>query len=251
MKKQSRVALVTGGAVRIGRAICEALAGDGFDVVIHCNRSVKEACTLAARIRRRGVRAWVVEQVLDDERSCVQLIRRALDEAGRLDVLVNNAAIFHKGGLAGLTGTELMEEFKVNCFAPVLLMREFARRARRGCVVNLLDRRIAANDPECPSYSVSKKALAAFTEEMALILAPGFRVNAVAPGPILPPPGKGVAYFRDRAGRIPLARKITPGEVAAAVVTLIRMEAVTGQVLFVDGGQHLLGGMVEGRMVDG
>lgn len=232
---------MTGGAVRIGRAIGEALAAEGIDVVIHCNRSVKEAQALAQRIRRTGRRAWVVQQELNDEPSCVNLIQRALEEAGRLDFLVNNAAVFHKAALEKVTGAALTAEFNMNCFVPVLLIREFARRVKRGGVVNLLDRRIAANDPECPVYSVSKKALAAFTTELALALAPRIRVNAVAPGPVLPPPGKGMAYLHDRAGRIPMQRKMAPEDVAAGVVAMLRFESVTGQVLFVDGGQHLLG----------
>ncbi len=241
MKLRGRTALVTGGAVRIGRAICEALAAEGCHVVIHCSRLVKEAGQLATRLRRQGVRVQVAQQALGDEASCAALIRSALTQAGRLDFLVNNAAVFHKAPFEGMTGEGLLEEFRTNCFVPVLLMREFARRVRRGAVVNLLDRRIATQDPDCPVYSVSKKALAAFSVEAALALAPRIRVNAVAPGPVLPPPGKGEAYLHDRAGRIPLERKISPADVAGAVVSLLEMDAVTGQVLFVDGGQHLLG----------
>lgn len=241
MRAYSKVALVTGGAVRIGGAICEALAREGIHVVIHCNRSAAAADILARRLRRGGVKAWVVRQELRDQDSCEALIRNVRKLAGRLDFLVNNAAVFHKQRLAVVTWADLEEEFRVNCFVPVCLMRAFAMQTRRGKVVNLLDRRVAANDPECPVYSVSKKALAAFTTEAALALAPGIVVNAVAPGPVLPPPGKGMSYLHDRAGRIPLACKVKPADVAAGVLTMLRLESVTGQILFVDGGQHLLG----------
>lgn len=241
MKLPGKTVLVTGGAVRLGKAICEALADEGCHVVIHCHRSGKAAERLAAQLRRQGVRSWVVEQDLKDEASCERLIQAAFQAAGRVDVLVNNAAIFHKVRLEETTETELAQEFTVNCFVPVMLARSFARRVRRGCVVNLLDRRIRANDPACLAYSLSKKALAAFTVEAALALAPRIRVNAVAPGPVLPPPGEGMRALYDRAGRIPMGRRVTPRDVADGVVALLRMESVTGQVLFVDGGQHLLG----------
>lgn len=241
MKSDGKVALVTGGAVRIGRAICEALAREGIHVVIHCNHSAAAADSLAQRLGRGGGKAWVVRQELRDEASCEALIRNARKTAGRLDYLVNNAAVFHKQRLDVLTWADLEAEFRINCFVPVCLMRAFAMQARRGKVVNLLDRRVAANDPECPAYSASKKALAAFTTEAALALSPGVTVNAVAPGPVLPPPGKGRSYLHDRAGRIPLARKVKPSDVAAGVLAMLRLESVTGQILFVDGGQHLIG----------
>ncbi len=241
MNLRNKTVLVTGGAVRIGKAICGALADEGCHVVIHCHRSIKAAERLAVQLKRRGVQAWVVGQELLNESSCESLVQTAFRVAGRVDVLVNNASIFHKVRLEKTTEMELNQEFTVNCFVPVMLTRIFARRARRGCVVNLLDRRIKAHDQACLAYSLSKKALAAFTEEAALALAPKIRVNAVAPGPVLPPPGAGMSALHDRAGRIPLGRRVTPREVAAGVVALIGMESVTGQILFVDGGQHLLG----------
>ena len=241
MKRQKKTVLVTGGAVRIGKAICEALAEAGYNVVIHCNRSEKAAVLLAEQLEKRGVKAWAVGQDLWDEVSCEELIDAAFYVAGRVDALVNNAAIFHRVTLAETTEEELTQEFTVNCFVPAMLTRSFARRARRGCVVNMLDRRVQSNDTDCMAYSLSKKALASFTEEAALALAPGIRVNAVAPGAILPPPGSKGKRIRDLAGRIPLQRQVTPRDVAGAVVTLLSMESVTGQILFVDGGQHLLG----------
>jgi NAD(P)-dependent dehydrogenase (short-subunit alcohol dehydrogenase family) len=169
------------------------------------------------------------------------LLDNALARAGRLDILVNNAAVFHKHALTDANEARLRAEFGINLFVPVLLTRLFAQRVRAGGVINLLDRRIAANDPACLPYSLSKKALAAFTGEAALALAPGIVVNAVAPGAVLPPPRKGVEYLHDRAGRAPLGRRVRPRDVAAATVALLKLDGVTGQTIFVDGGQHLLG----------
>jgi len=241
MKIRGKTALVTGGAVRIGKAICEALADEGCNVVIHCSRSEPAAQQLAEQIQARGVKAWVVREAIDSEADCRSLISAALKQAKHLDILINNAAVFHKHRLTTVTERKLTLEFGINLFAPICLTRFFAEQASEGAVINLLDRRIMANDPECIPYSLSKKALAAFTREAALALAPAFTVNAVAPGAVLPPPGKGAQYLHDHAGRIPMKNRVTPQDVAAGVVALLKLAGITGQTLFVDGGQHLLG----------
>ena len=236
-----QVALVTGGAVRIGRAIARALAAAGYGVVVHYRASAKPAAEVCLELRALGVPAWRVHGVLDTEVGCRALLEAALEKAGRLDVLINNAAVFHKQALRHIDEAALRGEFETNLFAPVLLTRQFAQVARRGSIVHLLDRRIAGNDPTCIPYLLSKKALAAFTESAALALAPRFTVNAVAPGPVLPPPGRPIRYLKERAGRIPLDRPVSPEEIARAVLFLIQSRSTTGQILFVDGGQHLLG----------
>ncbi len=241
MRLHGKTALITGGAVRIGRAICEALAAQGCNVVIHCSRSLLAADNLAKRLRGRDVKAWVVKEAIDSEADCRSLMAAALRQAGRLDILVNNAAVFHKSRLKVVSEKKLQLEFGINLFAPILLTRLFAEQTERGAVVNLLDRRIKAHDLDCLPYSLSKKALAAFTEEAALSLAPGITVNAVAPGPVLPPPGKGPHVLRERAGAIPMKCRLTPQDIAAGVVMCLKVEGMTGQIIFMDGGQHLLG----------
>ena len=240
MKLNGKVALVTGGAVRIGRAICEALAREGCDVVIHCRRSTREAGRLAKHLRRQGVRALVASADLRLESAGRALIRKAVQWGGRLDILVNNAAVFHKDSLRTLTGGKVQEEFAVNLFAPLWLTRAFADVVRRGAVINLLDRRITGLDTACLPYLLAKKALAEATRIMALALAPAVRVNGVAPGAVLPPSGKGREYLQDKAGPVPLRRQVAPCDVAEAVIFLLKNDALTGQILFVDGGQHLI-----------
>jgi pteridine reductase len=243
MGVQRKTALVTGGAVRIGKAIVEQLAAAGYGVVIHANQSLRAATTQANAIRRHGGRAWVVCGALDGEAECRAVIESAHRLAGRLDVLVNNAAVFHKDGIETVTEAALLADMRINCFVPVLLTRYFAERSRKGCVINLLDRRVASHDSTCIPYLLSKTALAEFTRTAALALAPRIRVNGVAPGAVLPPPGKGRAHLRDSAGPVPLQRQVTPRDVAEAVLALAGAEAITGQIVFVDGGQHLLGEM--------
>jgi pteridine reductase len=236
MTLQGKVALVTGGAARIGAAICRALAAEGASVVIHCRRSKREAAALA-----KEVRGWVAQSDLNSEAACDRLIEQAVCIAGRLDILVNNAAVFHKDSLRTVSGKKLLDEFWPNLFAPILLMRAFAAQARRGKIVNLLDRRIASLDTSSVPYVLTKKAFAEATRMAALELAPGITVNSVAPGAVLPPPGKGMKYLHDNAGPAPLKRPVTSKEIAEAVVFLLRSDSVTGQIVFVDGGQNLLG----------
>jgi pteridine reductase len=241
MDLDGKTALVTGGAVRIGRAICEALANNGCRVVIHFNRSAAEASQLARTLRKAGVEAFTVGGDLSTEKGCERVVKQARDKAGALDILVNNAAVFHKDSLRSSTQAKTLLEFRTNLLAPMSLMKEFARTCRQGKIVNLLDRRIVGRDPECLPYVLSKKALAEATLSAALELAPGITVNAVAPGAVLAPPGKGEAYVRDLAGMSPLKSRVQPRDVAEAVVFLLRSDTITGQIVFVDGGQHLLG----------
>ena len=162
-------------------------------------------------------------------------------EFGHLDILVSNAAVFHKDSLRNVSGKKLLDEFWPNLFAPILLIRAFASRVEKGKIVNLLDRRIAGLDVSSVPYLLTKKALAELTRLAALELAPGITVNGIAPGPVLPPPGKGKSYLRDHAGSVPLNKRITPEDIADAVIFLLKNDAITGQILFVDGGQNLLG----------
>jgi NAD(P)-dependent dehydrogenase (short-subunit alcohol dehydrogenase family) len=242
---EGKTALVTGGAVRIGRAIGEALAGEGCNVIVHCNTSRSAARQLVQRLRAGGVGAWAVQARLRGESDCERLMARAVRVAGKVDILVNNAAVFHKHGLRDTSEARLMTELRINALVPVFLTRSFARRLARGApgpagkVVNLLDRRIAGGGAGCLPYLLSKKMLAEFTAIAALELAPGITVNAVAPGPVLPPAAGSRSAAKEPAGTLPLGRRIAPRDVAMAVIYLLQSDAVTGQVIFVDGGQHL------------
>ena len=236
MELRGKMALVTGGAVRIGRAICEALAREGANVIVHYGTSEREAGELCEELRAKGVTAKAVRADLADPAD----LQRLLPAAGPVDVLVNSAAVFHKDRIGDVTAEKLLGEFWPNLFAPMLLTRAFADQGRPGAVVNILDRRITSHDTSCVPYLLAKKGLAEFTALAALEFAPGITVNAVAPGPILPPPGKDSSYIKEQGGVVPLGVTFEPKDVADAVVFLLKQDKVTGQVLFVDGGQHLL-----------
>lgn len=229
MVLEGKRALVTGGALRIGKAITEALQRVGAEVVVHYRNSKTEAESLSP---------FTVQADLNRLEDCARLVERA----GPLDILINNASIFTKDSVADSTPERVRREFNVNLFAPMELTRAFAAQMTgKGAVVNLLDRRIRCNDTTCVSYSITKKALANLTHLAALEYAPDITVNAVAPGPILPPPGSSAESACERAGNIPLAALPSPENIAEATLFLLQAEAITGQIICVDGGQHLLG----------
>jgi pteridine reductase len=241
MEFEGKTALITGGAVRLGRSIARHLAGRGVNIVIHYRSSAGPAEALRDELRGLGVTSTLVKGDLVSEAACVEAIRDAYAGAGGLDILVNNAAVFHKDRLADVTEANVMSEFWPNLFAPLFLIRSFAARAESGRIVNMLDRRIVSDDVECVPYLLSKKGLYALTRLAALELAPRFTVNGVAPGVLLPPPGKDDAYMRQHGGVVPLNYQCTPEDIADAVVYLVESDAITGQVIYIDGGKHLLG----------
>lgn len=228
---KGRRALVTGGAVRIGRAITEALLAEGAEVIVHFRNSEKEADTFWPNI---------IQADLSNPAQCETLIERAAAQFGPIDILVNNAAVFHQTQLADATYDAVMKELQPNLLAPLALIRGFARQTKTGKIINLLDRRITSHDTTCIPYMLSKKGLEELTKLAALDLAPGITVNAVAPGAILPPPKQADNPAWEYAGTIPLGKRPTPADVASAVLYLLKSDHITGQTIFVDGGQNLL-----------
>jgi NAD(P)-dependent dehydrogenase (short-subunit alcohol dehydrogenase family) len=237
--KAERVALVTGAAVRIGRATALALADEGMSVVVHFRRSEAEAAGLCQELEACGVRAWSVQGDFADPAAAERVVERALTASGSLDVLINNASIFPRDDLETVTFDGLLDNIRVNAWAPFAASRAFARRMGRGHIVNLLDSRVEDADWSHVGYILSKHVLAAMTRLMALAFAPDIAVNAVAPGLILPPPGAPHDYIDALADTVPLAQHGEPEHVARAVAYLATSEFVTGEVIYVDGGRNL------------
>jgi NAD(P)-dependent dehydrogenase (short-subunit alcohol dehydrogenase family) len=238
--RERGAALVTGGAKRIGRAICLELAAAGFDVAVHHRDSDDEAAALVAAIEGLGRRATALSADLADVVATHALIGRAVQALGPLSVLVNNASVFGDDRLDTITGESWSEHLDVNLRAPVLLAQGFARQAPDGAViVNILDQRVLKPDPRFFSYSLSKSALWFATRTMAQDLAPRIRVNGVGPGPTLPSVHQAAGEFEAEARGTPLQRAGSPEAVASAVRWLVDADLVTGQMIAVDGGQHL------------
>jgi NAD(P)-dependent dehydrogenase (short-subunit alcohol dehydrogenase family) len=233
-------ALVTGGAKRIGRAICLELAAAGFDVAIHHRDSADEAGRLADEVEALGGRGVALSADLADVEATHALVGRAVDALGPLSVLVNNASVFADDRLDSLTGDSWAAHMDVNLRAPVMLAQAFAAQAPDGAaIVNILDQRVLKPDPRFFSYGLSKSALWVATRTMAQALAPRIRVNGVGPGPTLPSVHQAAGEFEAEARATLLQRAGSPEAVARAVRWLVDAEQVTGQMIAVDGGQHL------------
>ncbi len=236
-----KTALVTGGAKRIGRAIAVALAAEGANAVIHYRSSADDAEATAEHVRELGAEAWTVPADLADPAETAGLFDRAANAAGPIDLLVNNAAIFEPSSLTDFKPADLWRTMQVNALAPLELARAFAARRRGGAIVNVLDTKVVDYDRRHVAYHLSKRALLSLTRMMALEFAPTVRVNAVAPGLILPPPGKDRSYLERLASSNPLNKVGSLSQVTDAVLFLLGNEFVTGQVIFIDGGQHMNG----------
>lgn len=236
------VALVTGGAVRIGRAICLTLAEAGYDVVIHVRQPSPEAESCRLAVEAAGARTAVVAAELADADAVAALLPQANAALGAVSLLVNNASEFHPDGVGVLDIARWDRHFAVNLRAPAFLAEALAAQLppdMKGCVVNLIDQRVLKPTPTYLSYSLTKNGLWDATRLMAQALAPRVRVNAVAPGPTLANQRQRPEDFARQAAAVPLGRGPIPGEIAEAVLFLARAESVTGQMLAVDGGQHL------------
>ena len=253
-------ALVTGAGQRIGRVIALALAKAGYDIALHCNASREKAEAVAQEIRAQGREAKLFSCNLEDSVATSALISTVIAEVGTLQVLVNNASVFlkdelldgHAGGdtLALPLTPNWQRNFAVNLQAPIILTEAFAKQflaahpARdkhpRGGIINMLDQRVLKLNPLFFSYTLSKTALWTATRTLAQSLAPLIRVNGVGPGPTLANSVEREAAFVREAQSVLLGEAVNPQAVADAVVYLCGAESVTGQMLAVDNGQHLV-----------
>jgi NAD(P)-dependent dehydrogenase (short-subunit alcohol dehydrogenase family) len=239
---ERKVALVTGGAKRVGAAIVRALAAEGYAVVIHCNASRGEAEALARDIAGQGGTAAVVAADLANPEAVAGLMAAAAAPFGPPTLLVNNASVYLADTLTTIDVPTWNRQFSVNIRAPSVLAGDFARMlpaGEEGAIVNIVDQRVLKLTPQFYSYTLSKAALHAATTTMAQALAPRIRVNAVGPGPVLPSVHDGETLFVQEAAGTPLGRSVPPDDIAAAVVYLAGARSVTGRMIAVDAGQHV------------
>ena len=229
-------ALVTGGVVRLGRAMAVHLARQGCDVAIHCHGSAQKADAVIAEIRGLGVRAEVYPCDFTDLNQSEQLIERVVRDFSDLSLLVNSAANFVQENVEATRTQTLKDSFHINLMSPYLLMREYKKRVNRGMVVNILDERIQKNIPTFADYSVTKVGLSHLSQLAAVEWGQTVRVNAIAPGLILPPAGGTEDYLKREAKKIPVKNHGTVEDICRALDYLIESPFVNGETLFVDGG---------------
>lgn len=237
-----RAALVTGAGRRIGRSIALSLAETGWAVAVHYRASAAAAEALVAEITGGGGRAVALAADLGREQETQTLVPRAVEALGPLTCLVNNAAAFERDEAADATRESWDLHMETNLRAPFVLTQAFAQQLpaeAEGAVINLLDQRVWNLTPHFVTYTLSKTGLWALTRTLALALAPRIRVNGIGPGPTLPSTRQSEPEFSRQQAMMPLGRGATPEEIARAVQFILASPALTGQMLALDGGQHL------------
>ncbi len=237
-----KAALVTGAGRRIGRAIALDLAAQGWAVAVHYHRSGRAAAEMVAQIVQAGGQAVALSADLGSEAEVQALLPAAVERLGPLTLLVNNASRFERDGVEDATRESWDTHMEANLRAPFVLSQAFAAHLppdERGLIVNLLDQRVWNPTPHFLSYTLSKMGLWALTRTLAQALAPRIRVNGIGPGPTLRNDRQTEEEFSAQWDSTPLRRGTTPEEICAALRFLIAAPAMTGQMIALDGGEHL------------
>jgi len=232
--------IVTGGAKRIGAAIARHFARHGYDVALHYHRSGGDALMVKNEIDALGVACLIFDHDLADSAGLGGFMQKIHDAMPHCSVLVNNASIFEQAGLTETEEALFDRQFNINFKAPFFLTQAFAKYFRTGSIINILDTDIAQVNIEHFSYLLSKKALASFTPMAARALGPDVRVNGICPGYVLPHSEPDAAYIEKVGTMLPLNGHATVDAVAEAVFWLSRQEHITGQIIYIDGGKHVL-----------
>ena len=238
-----KTVLVTGAAKRLGRAIALDLAGDGWNVAVHYHGSSADAETVAAEIRAKGVKCATFAANFAKEEDTARLVPAAVKALGPLTALINSASLFENDDWQSATRKTWDDHIETNLRAPLLLSQMFAKQLpgrEAGNIINIIDQRVLKPTPQFLSYSVSKAALYWLTVTLAQGMGPHIRVNAVGPGPTLRNPRQSEEDFSRQRDATILKRGADPSDICGAVRYLLAAPAVTGQMLAVDGGQHLI-----------
>ena len=239
----SRAILITGAGARVGRYLAKGLAADGWAIAIHYNRSEAGADALAREIKEQGGRAAIVQGNLFVPQDLDNLLSRASAVLGEpITALINNASTFEDDSAEGFTRASYDYHMDINLRAPVMLAQQLAKQCPKGeigCVINMIDQRVLNPDPTFFTYAMSKSALHWATKTLAQSLAPHIRVNAIGPGPTLKNHSQSDAEFADEAASTLLGTGSPPESLLDAARYLLSAKSVTGQMIAVDGGQHL------------
>ncbi|WP_322099409.1 SDR family oxidoreductase [Haematospirillum jordaniae] len=235
-------ALVTGAGRRIGREIALSLAADGIAVAVHCHTSTTEAHQVVAEIEANGGKAIVVQANLARDDETESLFQKVTNHLGPIGILVNNASTFTYDDVVTATRDSWDHHMETNLRAPFVLAQSMASTLdtdQQGCIVNIIDQRVWNLTPHFMTYTLSKAGLWALTQTLALALSPRIRVNAIGPGPTLPSSRQTEEQFRSQCDNVPLHHGTNPSEIADAVRFLVAARSMTGQMIALDGGQHL------------
>lgn len=232
---KGKTALITGSARRLGREIALSLAKQGVNIIVHYKKSEKETTALLASLREFGVKANSIQADLHSESGIEKLAKEV-----SYDFLINNASIYPESELKDLSYQTLLDNFSIHSFAPLLLSKSFLQKKRKGAIVNIIDCKIETHHRTHLAYHLSKKSLKDVTLFLAKELAPDVRVNAVAPGLVIPPDKADAKKYTQGVIEInPLKRIPTVNEICEAVSFFLKTPSITAQILYLDGGRSL------------
>lgn len=234
-------AFITGSGKRLGRAMAEFLALQGYDVALHYNQSAAEVNELAdwLRVQYRGRLFPVVCHDLTNWKEAGKVFEQLPEQFNQISVLVNNASLYQPSTLTSATHEMMEQNFAVHCFAPMMLMQAFNRLFEKGLIVNILDTKVNRNEFSFAPYLLSKKSLAELTKMAALEWAPRIRVNGISPGPVLPAVGADESRFEQVILQTPLKEAVEIDEIVQTLNFFIQNKHITGQIIQVDSGSHL------------
>ncbi len=238
-----KTVLVTGAGSGLGRAMALDLAAEGMNIILHYHSSQETALSALAEVKSRGVKGWILKQDLTRTETIQELFPRALELSKHVDFLINSASVYTESTLDSLQPEDVIAAVNMNAVTPFLLARSFRNTCGKGAVINILDARMVDYDRKHVAYSLSKQMLFSLTRMMSVEFAPRIRVNAVAPGIITPPAGTGKKVLDRMKEATLLKRTGTPGEISAAVLSLMSNSFITGETIFVDGGRNIKGKM--------
>jgi pteridine reductase len=237
---KTKTAIVTGAAQRIGRELSLYLAKSGYDLLIHYHQSKSDALSLKAQVESMGQKAQVFSYNLQNIDHIEKDFSALFSTVNNLSLLINNASWFAKNKFETSSTNELVDQFRLHSFAPIILSKVFKNYCKKGHIINMLDTRISQNNSDASIYTLAKKSLSDATNIMALNFSPTIQVNAIAPGSILPPKINGKLQNEPVNQKNILNKVSSVKEILNGVDYLLKQKTVTGQCLYIDGGSHLL-----------
>jgi NAD(P)-dependent dehydrogenase (short-subunit alcohol dehydrogenase family) len=241
MKKKNL--LITGGSTRIGKEIALHFARRGWNIIIHYFNSSSEARILKKIIEKNKVKAILIKADLKNRKQVENIFSLAKKELGKIDCLVNNAALFEKDDILNFTSKNWNDHLNINLLAPAILIKNFAKQAPKKTssnIINIIDQRVFKLTPIFMSYTLSKSALYTLTKTMAMRLGPNIKVNGIAPGPTIKSKRQSTKHFNKQARSTLLKKPVRLKDICDTVEFLINNSSITGQVIAVDSGQNLM-----------
>ena len=247
MSKIKKTVLITGGSKRIGLKIAKTLLQNNFNVIITFNKSKKAAIELCSAFNKKDKICYALKVDLKKNSQVLKMFEKARKVAGPISCLINNASIFEYDNISNLKSKNWNNHLQANLEAPIFLSQAFYKalpKSMDGNIINILDQRVLNLTPHFLSYTISKTALWTATKTLALDLAPRIRVNAIGPGPTIKSIHQSAKQFKAQCKSTPLKIGADPEDIAKAVLFLISIKSITGQLIVIDGGQHLGWGQV-------